>query len=52
MSAIADAAVVDARRARIGRTALIWGGLALSVVAVYFGAGALLSVLSAAVVSS
>src|SRR5262245_1466303 len=52
MAAIADAAAVDVRRARMGRAVLIWGGLALSIVAVYFGAGALLSVLSSAVVGS
>jgi hypothetical protein len=52
MAAIADAAAVDVRRARMGRTVLIWGGLAVSIVAVYFGAGALLSVLSSAVVGA
>jgi len=52
MAAIADAAVADARRARIGRAALIWGGLAVLVVGLYFGAGLLLSLLSSAVVGS
>jgi hypothetical protein len=52
MAAIADASAIDARRARAGRAMLIWGGLAASVVAVYFGAGALLSVLSSAVVGA
>jgi hypothetical protein len=52
MAAIADAAAADARRARMGRTILVWGGLAASIVAVYFGAGALLSMLSSAVVGA
>jgi hypothetical protein len=52
MAAIADAAVADARRARIGRAALIWGGLAVLVVGLYFGAGLLLSLLSSAVVGA
>jgi hypothetical protein len=52
MAAIADATIADARRARVARQALLWSGLPAGAAALYFGAGALLSVLSGALVAA
>jgi hypothetical protein len=52
MAAIAEATAADARRARVLRAVLLWSGLPAGGLAVYFGAGALLSILSSAFVGA
>jgi hypothetical protein len=52
MAAIAATAAADARRARVARAVLLWSGLPAGAVVVYFGAGALLSALSSALVGA
>lgn len=50
--AIANAMVIDARRASRARKALVWGGVAASIIAAYFGAGPALSIISTALVAA
>jgi hypothetical protein len=52
MAAIAAATAADARRARVARKVLLWSGLPAAAAALYFGSGALLSVLSGAFVAA
>lgn len=49
-AAIAAALAADARRTRRAKRTLVWGGIAGGLVAAYFGAGPLLSVLSTTLV--
>lgn len=51
MAAIAAATEVDAKRVRRMRAALVWVGIPAGAVVLYFGAGRLFSVLSAALVA-
>jgi hypothetical protein len=50
MAAVADAAAVEARRARRVRSGLLWLGLPAGAVLLYLSAGTLVSLLSSAVV--
>jgi hypothetical protein len=50
--AIANAMVVDARRASRARKAFVWGGVTASIIAAYFGARPALSILSTAFVAA
>jgi hypothetical protein len=51
-AAVAAALAADARRRHRVRRTLVWGGVTGSVIAAYFGAGPLLSILSAALVAT
>jgi hypothetical protein len=51
MAAVAAAATADARRARFVRTALLWAGVPAGLAAAYFGAGPLVSAISATLVA-
>src|SRR5215207_8555806 len=51
MAAIAEATVADAKRAKRLRQVLIWSGVPLGAVALYFGAGAVLWALSTGLVA-
>ena len=52
MAAIGSATAADSRRAKLVRAVLLWSGLPAGAVAVYFGAGTLLSLLSGAFVGA
>lgn len=51
-AAIANAMVIDARRASRARKALVWGGVTASIIAAYFGARPALSIISTALVAA
>jgi hypothetical protein len=51
LAALAAASTADARRARLVRTALLWAGVPAALAAAYFGAGPLLSAISALLVA-
>jgi len=51
MAAIAEAAVADAKRAKRLRQVLLWSGVPLGAVGLYFGAGALFWALSTGLVA-
>ena len=52
MAAIAAATAADARRSKVIRQVLLWSGVPAATLAVYFGAGAVLSALSSALVGA
>src|SRR3954468_8128778 len=52
LAAVAEARAVDALRSRRLRRVLLWSGVPIGGVALYFGAGAALSALSTGVVAS
>ena len=51
-AAVAAALAADARRARRARRGLVWGGIGGGLIAAYFGAIPLLSILSTALVAA
>jgi hypothetical protein len=51
MAAIGEATIADARRARRLRRVLLWSGVPLGLVALYFGAGAVVWALSTGLVA-
>ena len=51
MAAIAETTAADARRSRRTRRVLVWSGVPVLVVGLYFGAGAALSALSTGLVA-